>query len=144
MENLIKTFFIKHRDFVHAGKPSIEIKNILKSLNTPPDIIRRVAVCGYEGEMNVVMHAYNGRMNLALSATRIEIRITDKGPGIQDIDQAMQVGFSTAPDEFREMGFGAGMGLPNMKKNADRFEIISAPGEGTTITMEFKTRGSDG
>lgn len=141
MENLVKIFLIKHRDFVHAGKPSIEIKNILKSLNTSPDIIRRVAVCGYEGEMNVVMHACNGRMDLELSATRIKLRIRDKGPGIKDIDQAMQVGFSTAPDEFRELGFGAGMGLPNMKKNADQFEIISGPGEGTTITMEFKTGG---
>jgi anti-sigma regulatory factor (Ser/Thr protein kinase) len=141
MEDLVKKFLIKHRDFVHAGKPSIEIKNILKSLNTPPEIIRRVAVCGYEGEMNVVMHAFNGRIDLSLSAERIEIRITDKGPGIEDIEQAMQIGFSTAPDEFREMGFGAGMGLPNMKKNADRFEIVSAPGEGTTITMEFKNGG---
>ncbi|ACN14764.1 RsbW2 [Desulforapulum autotrophicum HRM2] len=139
MENLVKTFLIKHRDFIHAGKASIEIKNILKALNTPPDIIRRVAVCGYEGEMNVVMHAQNGRLNLELSATKIVICITDKGPGIEDIEQAMQVGFSTAPDEFREMGFGAGMGLPNMKKNADRFEMTSIPGEGTTIKMEFKT-----
>ncbi len=141
MGTLVKTFLIKHRDFVHAGKASIEIKNILKSLNTPPDIIRRVAVCGYEGEMNVVMHAQNGRLDLTLSAARIKICITDKGPGIADIEQAMQAGFSTAPDEFREMGFGAGMGLPNMKKNADRFEMASTPGEGTTIKMEFETRG---
>ena len=139
MENLVRTFLIKHRDFVHAGRASIEIKNILKSLNTPPDIIRRVAVCGYEGEMNVVMHAENGRLDLELSETRITIWIIDKGPGIKDINQAMQVGFSTAPDEFREMGFGAGMGLPNMKKNADSFEMDSIPGKGTTVKMQFST-----
>ncbi|MBI9088169.1 MAG: ATP-binding protein [Desulfobacterium sp.] len=139
MGSLVKIFPIKHRDFIHAGKPSIEIKNILKTLNTPREIIRRVAVCGYEGEMNVVMHARNGQIRLELSNTMIIIKITDKGPGIPDIDQAMEKGFSTALDEFREMGFGAGMGLPNMKKNADRFEIRSTPEKGTTVRMEFAT-----
>ena len=141
MGNLVKTFPIKHRDFIHAGKPSIEIKNLLKALNTPPEIIRRVAVCGYEAEMNVVMHARNGQIHLELSTTMIIIEITDTGPGIPDIDQAMQKGFSTALDEFREMGFGAGMGLPNMKKNADRFKISSTPEKGTTVRMEFATGG---
>lgn len=142
MDCIVERFKIKHRDFIHAGKASIEIKNILKAMNTTPEIIRRVAVCSYEGEMNVVMHARDGRIDLTLSDDKIKIEISDKGPGIEDIDQAMQKGFSTALDIFREMGFGAGMGLPNMKKNADHFELISFPGKGTTVRMEFTKGGA--
>ena len=142
MDMLTKTYQIFHRDFVHAGKASIAVKNLLKSLQISPQIIRRVSVCGYEGEMNVVMHSSDGgTMELELSEQKIIIKISDQGPGIDDIDQAMQKGFSTATDEFRAMGFGAGMGLPNMKKNADKFNLISSTGLGTTIKMEFDSRG---
>lgn len=142
MEKLVKIYHILHRNFVHAGKASIAVKNLLKSLRISPEIVRRVAVCGYEGEMNVVMHSSDGgMMQLELSAARIIIKVSDRGPGISDINQAMQKGFSTATDEFRAMGFGAGMGLPNMQKNADIFHVRSSPGEGTVITMEFDNRG---
>ena len=137
MEKLIKTYPIKHRDFVHAGKASIEVKNILKSMKTPREVIRRVAVCGYEGEMNVVMHGSDGSLTLTVTRENLTLEIFDKGPGIPDISLAMQKGYSTAQDHDREMGFGAGMGLPNMKKNANHFNIQSLPGEGTRLLMTF-------
>ena len=140
MEKLVKTYPIKHRDFVHAGKASIKIKNILKSLKTPREIIRRVAVCGYEGEMNVVMHGSDGSLTLTITPDNLTLEIADKGPGIPNISLAMQKGFSTAQDCDRAMGFGAGMGLPNMKKNANRFNIQSLPGEGTRLFMTFDVR----
>jgi len=137
MASLKKIFFIKARDFVHAGEASIHIQHLLKSMHWDPALIRRVAICSYEGEMNVVIHGGDGELNLSIEDDRLIIEIIDGGPGIQDISLAMQPGYSTASDEAREMGFGAGMGLPNMQKNADEIQIESEPGIRTRASMTF-------
>ena len=137
MTVLKKTFRIKAKDFIHAGEASINVQNLLKSMDFDPKIIRRIAICGYEGEMNVVMHGGDGQLIVDIDATRLVMEISDNGPGIDDIEKAMQAGFSTASDEHREMGFGAGMGLPNMKKNADEIAVESSPGQGTRVRMVF-------
>lgn len=137
MASLKKLYFLKARDFVHAGEASIHIQNLLKSMHWDPVLIRRVAICSYEGEMNVVIHGGDGELNLSIEDDRLIIEIIDDGPGIQDIALAMQPGYSTASDEAREMGFGAGMGLPNMKKNADDIQVESAPGIRTRASMTF-------
>ncbi|QTA87402.1 ATP-binding protein [Desulfonema magnum] len=137
MSVLKKTFHINKKDFIHAGEASIKIKNLLKSLNTDPKLIRRVAVCGYEGEMNVVMHGGEGFLNIQINTGKILLNISDDGPGIEDIERAMEKGFSTALDKYREMGFGAGMGLPNMKENSDHFTIESEKNRGTRVGMVF-------
>jgi serine/threonine-protein kinase RsbT len=144
MAGLTKTFFIKARDFVHAGEASIRVQQILKSMHLDPALIRRIAVCSYEGEMNVVMHGADGQLLMTLETGRLEIDIRDGGPGIPDIDLAMRPGWSTASDDQREMGFGAGMGLPNMKKNADRITIECPPGDGTRVRMTFDLRPGGG
>jgi serine/threonine-protein kinase RsbT len=144
MAGLTKTFFIKARDFVHAGEASIRVQQILKSMHLDPALIRRIAVCSYEGEMNVVMHGADGQLLMTLETSRLEIDIRDGGPGIPDIDLAMRPGWSTASDDQREMGFGAGMGLPNMKKNADRITIECPPGDGTRVRMTFDLRPGGG
>ena len=137
MTALKKSYHIKSRDFIRAGEASIKIQNLLKSLNLNPKLIRRVAICGYEGEMNVVMHGGDGVLSFAINTGKLIMEISDDGPGIVDIDKAMQTGFSTASDEHREMGFGAGMGLPNMKKNADEIEVDSEKDQGTHVRMVF-------
>ena len=137
MASLKKFFFIKARDFVHAGEASIHIQNLLKSMHLDPALIRRIAICSYEGEMNVVIHGGDGILNMKIEDDRLVLDIIDEGPGIPDIQLAMQPGFSTAPEEAREMGFGAGMGLPNMKKNADDILIESEPGKRTRACMTF-------
>ncbi len=138
MSGLHKSFFVKARDFVHAGEASIRIQQLLKTMHVDPQLIRRIAVCSYEGEMNVVMHGGDGRLVMELDRELLELEISDDGPGIPDIELAMQPGYSTASDEQREMGFGAGMGLPNMKKNADALAIESLPGQGTRVRMRFR------
>ena len=137
MTGLKKTFRIKAKDFIHAGEASINVQNLLKSLDLDPQIIRRIAICGYEGEMNVVMHGGDGELSIEIDADTLAMEISDNGPGIDDIEKAMEAGFSTASDEHREMGFGAGMGLPNMKKNSDQIEVISDKGNGTRVRMIF-------
>lgn len=137
MASLKKFFFIKARDFVHAGEASIHIQNLLKSMHLDPALIRRIAICSYEGEMNVVIHGGDGILNMKIEDDRLVLDIIDEGPGIPDIQLAMQPGYSTAPEEAREMGFGAGMGLPNMKKNADDILIESEPGKRTRACMTF-------
>jgi anti-sigma regulatory factor (Ser/Thr protein kinase) len=137
MSGLQKSFFIKARDFVHAGEASIRIQQLLKTMQFNPRLIRRIAVCSYEGEMNVVMHGGDGQLSMDLQRDVLNLEISDDGPGIADIELAMQPGYSTASDEQREMGFGAGMGLPNMKKNADDIAIESQPGKGTRVRMRF-------
>ena len=137
MTGLKKTFRIKAKDFIHAGEASINVQNLLKSLDLDPQIIRRIAICGYEGEMNVVMHGGDGALSIEIDADTLAMEISDNGPGIENIEKAMEAGFSTASDEHREMGFGAGMGLPNMKKNSDKIEVISNKGEGTRVRMIF-------
>ncbi len=134
-----KSFQINKKDFVHAGEASISAKNLLKSLQMDAGMIRRASICAYEGEMNVVMHGGEGHLALAIEKNRIILEISDNGPGIADTEMAMKKGFSTASDKFRELGFGAGMGLPNMKKNADEFELSSRLGEGTRVRMAFFT-----
>ena len=137
MAALKKNYYIKSRDFIRAGEASIKIQSLLKSLNFDPKLIRRVAICGYEGEMNVVMHGGDGSLSFAINTDELVMEISDDGPGIVDIEKAMQKGFSTASDEHREMGFGAGMGLPNMKKNADDIIVESEKGQGTRVRMVF-------
>jgi len=137
MSGLQKSFFIKARDFVHAGEASIRIQQLLKTMQFDPRLIRRIAVCCYEGEMNVVMHGGDGHLHMDLDRDVLNLEIIDDGHGIADIELAMQPGYSTASDEQREMGFGAGMGLPNMKKNADTIAIESLPGRGTQVRMRF-------
>ena len=113
------------------------MQNLLKSMDFDPRLIRRVAICGYESEMNVVMHGGDGSLSIEVDAGKLILEISDDGPGIEDIELAMQAGYSTANDDHREMGFGAGMGLPNMKKNSDQIHIESNKGLGTAVRMIF-------
>jgi serine/threonine-protein kinase RsbT len=137
MTGLKKSFPIKARDFIRAGEASISIQNLLKSLNFDSKLIRRIAICGYEGEMNAVMHGGDGSLSIEIDTDRLVLEISDNGIGIEDIELAMQAGYSTANEEYREMGFGAGMGLPNMKKNSDRIIVESEKNHGTQVRMYF-------
>jgi len=118
---------------VNAGKASSSIKRVLKQLNVAPELVKRVVIALYETEVNVVAHATRGEIRILIESESIEVLVKDSGPGIPDIEQAMKEGFSTASKEVREMGFGAGMGLPNIKRNTDSFHIESIPGEGTIV-----------
>jgi serine/threonine-protein kinase RsbT len=128
-------YSINGGDFTHAGYASSQVKKVLKQLNVDPKLIRRVVVCLYEAEVNVVAHAYSGIIYTDIDTERIVMKLVDKGPGIPDIPLAMQKGFSTASAEVREMGFGAGMGLPNIQNNADELKINSTVNEGTTVEI---------
>ncbi len=128
-------FVIEGKDFFNAGKASIEIKAILRELGIDPGVIRRAAIAAYEAEMNVVMYAERGIFTFGMTPEEITMAVDDKGPGIPDVDLAMQEGYSTATNEMREMGFGAGMGLPNIKKNSDKFFIRSVVGKGTRLDI---------
>ena len=123
-------------DFVNAGAASSAIKKTLKQLNVNPQIIKRVVVALYEAEVNAIAHAYGGMIYADIEPDKIIVKVEDKGPGIPDIDWAMQEGNSTASPEVRNMGFGAGMGLPNIQKNVDRLNVQSTVGVGTTVEME--------
>ena len=130
------TYHVLGRDFPNAGRVSTSIKDTLKRMGIHPLVVRRIAIVSYEAEMNLVIHTdEGGEILVEVRPDRVSITATDAGPGIADISLAMQEGWSTAPDEVRNLGFGAGMGLPNMKKNADDFDIRSAPGQGTTVRM---------
>jgi len=126
---------IEGGDFVRAGHASSEVKKVLNQLNIDPVIVRRIAVAMYEGEVNVVAHAWRGIIKVRINPERIIVTISDEGPGIADIDRAMQEGYSTASDKVREMGFGAGMGLSNMKRNSDQLLINSEINKGTVVEM---------
>ncbi len=128
-------FDVEGGNFTKAGYASSEVKKILKQLNVDPRITKRIVVALFEGEVNVVAHAHHGRITINIDTQKIEICIEDEGPGIPDIDMAMKEGYSTASSKVREMGFGAGMGLSNMKRNADELVITSTVGKGTTVTM---------
>ena len=128
-------FVVDGEDFTSAGQASVQVKKNLRRLGIPPETIRRISIAMYEGEINMVIHANGGEAEVLVYEDRIEMILTDHGPGIANIDQAMQEGFSTAPDNVRSLGFGAGMGLPNMKRYTDDMQIESVVGEGTTITM---------
>ena len=129
------TFNVDGKDFTSAGQASVQVKKNLRQLGFNPEIIRRVSIAMYEGEINMVIHAGGGTAEVIVSEEYIEIVLQDNGPGIKDIEQAMQAGYSTASDSIRSLGFGAGMGLPNMKKNTDSMDIKSTIGVGTCITM---------
>ena len=128
-------FAVDGDDFTSAGQASIQIKKNLRRLGLDPEIIRRVSIAMYEGEINMVIHAHGGEADVNVYEDRIVIILKDNGPGIANIEQAMQEGFSTAPDQIRSLGFGAGMGLPNMKRYTDDMKIESEVGVGTTVTM---------
>jgi serine/threonine-protein kinase RsbT len=128
-------YYIEGGDFSRAGNASSELKKLLKQLNVDSQIIKRVVVALYEGEVNIVAHATKGTIDVDIEADKVFIRLCDEGPGIKDIEMAMKEGFSTASQKVREMGFGAGMGLPNMKKNADNLKIHSEPGKGTVVEL---------
>lgn len=125
-------------DFTRAGEASGNIKKKLKQLGIAPDLIRKVAISVYEGEINMVIHASGGQIDVAITTDEITLVLRDTGPGIPDVELAMKEGWSTAPDNVRSLGFGAGMGLPNMKRYTDEMEIDSAVGRGTTITMKVR------
>ena len=124
---------IREKDFNEAGKGSAEVKNLLKRLGVNPDILRRIAVAAYEAEINVAAHSLGGAMLSNIYPDRIHMVFLDNGPGIADIEQAMMPGFSTADEMVRELGFGAGLGLPNIKKNTDALHIVSEAGDSTML-----------
>lgn len=128
-------YTVDAEDFTRAGEASSDVKSKLKKLGIGPDQVRKVAIAMYEGEINMVIHARGGEITVWISPEKIVMELADVGPGIEDIEQAMQAGYSTATDEIRCLGFGAGMGLPNMKKYTDEMDIASVVGKGTTITM---------
>ena len=121
--------------FTSAGEASVKVKKSLRQMGFSPEVIRKVSVAMYEGEINMVIHAQGGKATVDVYDDRVVIVLADRGPGIPDIELAMQAGYSTAPDNIRSLGFGAGMGLPNMKKYTDDMKIESQIGIGTTITM---------
>ncbi len=129
---------VESGDFLNAGSTSSAVKKTLKQLNVNPTIIKRTIVALYEAEVNIVAHAFRGTIYVDIDEQSINIRLVDEGPGIPDIDQAMQEGFSTASVSVREMGFGAGMGLPNIKNNSDKLTITSEVGKGTTVEIYNK------
>ena len=137
-DQLIFTYVIDGNDFTRAGEASSSVKNKLKMLGVGSDVIRKTAIAMYEGEINMVIHADGGTITVTISDTDITMVLADTGPGIPDIDQAMQEGFSTAREEVRSLGFGAGMGLPNMKRYSDEMHIDTVVGQGTTITMKVR------
>ncbi len=134
---LSERYSVTAGDFSSAGEVSGKIKRILKKLGVDSAVVRRVSVAAYEVELNLVIHSMGGEMELIVRPDYLELNVRDVGPGIADIDLAMSEGYSTASDDVRMMGFGAGMGLPNMKRNATDFSISSQVGVGTTIEMGF-------
>lgn len=126
---------IEGGDFAKAGLASSAVKKMLKQLNISPAIIKRIAVAMYEAEVNIVAHAFKGTMKVDIDGERVLLRFEDEGPGIENIDQAMEEGYSTASESVRQMGFGAGMGLPNIKRNVDEMKIDSIPNKGTTVEL---------
>ena len=135
-EHLVFRFEVNGEDFTSAGQASVQVKKNLRQIGIDPETIRRVSIAMYEGEINMVIHAGGGIAEVGVYDEYIEIVLDDHGPGISDIDKAMQEGYSTASDNIRSLGFGAGMGLPNMKKNTDKLEIHSTVGVGTKIVMQ--------
>ena len=136
MSDTIKlSYTVPPSDFTRAGEASSDVKSKLKKMGIPPEAVRKVAIAMYEGEINMVIHANGGEITVEISKDKITILLADNGPGIADIDLAMQEGYSTAPDNIRSLGFGAGMGLPNMKKYSDDMKIETDIGVGTRVYM---------
>ena len=134
-EALVLNYEISGDDFTRAGEASSDVKKKLKQMGVNPEAVRKVAIAMYEGEINMVIHANGGTITVEITPEQIRMILDDTGPSIPDVDLAMQAGYSTAPDEVRSLGFGAGMGLPNMKKYTDTMEIDTRLGVGTKITM---------
>ena len=134
-EPLRFTYEVAGENFTSAGQASVQVKKNLRQIGLSTEIIRRVSIAMYEGEINMVIHAGGGRADVVVSESSINIILDDDGPGIADVELAMREGYSTAPDNIRSLGFGAGMGLTNMKRYTDKMDIDTAPGKGTRITM---------
>ena len=137
METIKLVYPVEGGDMIEAGEASSKMKLTLKKLGLPQDVIRRASICMYEGEINMVIHADGGRVEVEVGMDAITIRLIDQGPGIPDVDRAMEEGYSTAGDVARDLGFGAGMGLPNMKRYSDEMRIDTTVGVGTTVTMRI-------
>ena len=142
VEPITQQYVIPGTDFTRAGEASSKVKTILKRLGYDPDAIRRVAIAMYEGEINMVIRAHGGTAKVEIFPDRVEIALCDQGPGISDVSKAMEEGYSTAPDEVRALGFGAGMGLPNMKKCSDDMRVHSIIGKDTDVYMTIRVRGT--
>ena len=135
-DTITLTYTVSNEDFTRAGEASSDVKSRLKQMHVDPAVIRKVSIAMYEGEINMVIHAEGGTITVEISSDQITMTLADKGPGIADIDKAMRAGYSTAPDTVRSLGFGAGMGLPNMKKYTDDMQITTKLGVGTTVVMK--------
>lgn len=135
-EPLVLTYEVDGDNFTCAGDASASVKKKLRWLGLPPEVIRRTSIAMYEGEINMVIHAGGGEADVDITPESVNMTLTDHGPGIADIEQAMQEGFSTAPESVRNLGFGAGMGLPNMRKYTDEMTVESEVGKGTTVRMK--------
>lgn len=138
---IVLKYNVTDEDFTRAGEASSDVKKKLKQMGISPEVIRKVSIAMYEGEINMVIHADGGEITVTISPTEVHMELKDRGPGIEDIEKAMQAGYSTAPETVRNLGFGAGMGLPNMKKYSDEMEIDTVIGEGTTVTMKVYIDG---
>ena len=138
METIKLVYPVVGGDLIEAGEASSKMKLTLKKLGLPPDVIRRASICMYEGEINMVIHADGGQAEVEVGMDEITIRMEDHGPGIPDVDKAMEEGFSTAGPTARNLGFGAGMGLPNMKRYSDEMHIDTTVGQGTVVTVKIK------
>ena len=135
METIKLVYPVEGGDMIEAGEASSKMKLTLKKLGLPPDVIRRASICMYEGEINMVIHAGGGEADVEILPDRVSMVLTDHGPGIPDVELAMQEGWSTAPDNVRNLGFGAGMGLPNIKKYTDYMDIKTEIGKGTRMLL---------
>ena len=143
MEDIKYVFEVEKDDFVRAGESSSNIKKVLRQLGIDSASIRRISIATYEAEMNIVIHSIGGQITLEVTPDLVKVSASDRGPGIADLELVMREGYSTATDKVREMGFGAGMGLPNMKKCSDRFHIKSTIGKGTEISIEVDLKAGD-
>ena len=141
---LTRSFKIESKDFLRAGEVSLQVQRTLKNIGFEEELVRRVAICAYEAEMNVVLHGGDGVLTLRVHSENVVLHVADDGPGIENIELALKEGYTTATPEQREMGFGAGMGLPNIKKNADSLEVKSGKGTGTNLTIALEARKDGG
>lgn len=140
---IVEEFEVKANDYQRAGEASASVKRTLRQMNLSSSMLRRVSVASYEAELNLVIHSLGGKLSLKINDGEITLISEDVGPGIPNVKDAMRSGFSTATDEARDMGFGAGMGLPNMQKNASQFELTSDEGRGTRVVMHFYLTDED-
>ena len=137
-DKIVLNYHVEGGDLTQAGEASSKMKMSLRRLWLSPDVIRKASICMYEGEINMVIHANGGEVTVVVGIDEINITLADTGPGIPDIDQAMEEGYSTAGDVARDLGFGAGMGLPNMKRYSDEMSVESTVGVGTTVHMKIR------